>query len=192
MNNTQPEKDHQPPEVSVLFPDVDVRVRVGRWIPRFQTVRVRPFSIRQVMGLSKRTQSVIALATGKTDRWLRSVNPEDVVMLHSVIAQINAWSPQKLNDELGKDKQGKPYGLERCVAILIAAGHDPAGLLDYTWPQFMFFVREAIETQNRNEAVRAVLSADGVAAAIAASFSKEGARILEEFKRILLKKEGEA
>lgn len=176
-------------ELSTLFPETTVRVRVGRW-GHTELVCVKPFSVRQLLSLRNNPQSALELATGKSAPWLQRVPADDIAMLIRIMDSLNAFDPVKLAESAGRDKEGKPYSMGRLAAIMIAAGHDEDALWDYPPKKFLFYAREAIEIEKRREAMRAVLAADGVTAAIAAAFSKEGAQVLREFRDVLLREAG--
>ncbi len=186
MQQTPAANTQETEELTALFPDVMVRVRVGRW-GRTEILRVRPFSIRELLSRPGDPRSGLEIATGKSTRWLRRVHADDIATLTRIADKLNEFSPEKITKHTGTNKAGKPFSIGQLAALMVLSGHDENRIWDYPVKKFMHYAKEAVEIENRREAVRAVLAADGVAAAIAAAFSKEGAQVLREFRDALLK-----
>jgi hypothetical protein len=124
----------------------------------------------------------LQLATGLSQKQLRQAgkaNPQQVAELQTLIGVVNAWNPKELlaalENELAADDQRQ--SLHEFAPDLVAAGHDPERVWDYTPEQFLFYWRAA----RRAQLAAHQQFVQGVVHAIAGCLNKEGAKLLDVY-----------
>lgn len=155
---------------------------------RTVTVVLRPFSLRQLRWISLQLADPLQLATGLDQKQLAEagkVSPQQLAQLQTLISAVNAWDPKDLAQALEQEEsriQGPTEAetvqtLHHYAPELIAAGHDPERIWDYTPEQYCFYLRAArkaaLEKQRQ--------FVNGVATAVAGVATKQGAVLFDTY-----------
>lgn len=167
----------------ILFPEKAFRVKTG-WL-RFDTIILKPYSIRELMAIRSGILDGATAALRRPPHWIARVkkkNPEAFLALLKVIDEINGWDPKEIAKQIEKkDKEYTPDDFYMLSVELIAAGHSPTGIWDYSPEQFAWHVGNVRRMKDGETALVSASAADAVRMAIISAFTKEGASLFDSF-----------